>query len=68
MTDECQSVIVAGRNRGRRLHPRVVVCANSLQHCRGGTGGIVAKRCCRPVIGHRVGTGHLVPERDLRAA
>ena len=68
MAEERQCVVVSACQVRRDLHPNAVGRANSRQHRCRGAGGVVAQRCRRPIVSHRVGTSHLVPKRELAAA
>lgn len=67
VTEKSQSVVVAGNQAGRDLDPGVVRRTNVRQNRGGHAGGVVAQGRGRPIVSHRVGTGHLVPKRELTA-
>ena len=62
MADQRQGVGMTSRHTSRYFHPRRVIVTGLRQNGAGCPRRIVLERGCRPVIRHRIGTMHLVPE------
>ena len=67
VTDQGQGIGVACRHTGRDLHPGGAIVTGLRQDGAGGIARVILERRRGPVIGHGVGTMHLVPEGECAA-